>query len=112
MRERWQNHLDPELLISTPWTEAEDSLLYGLQALLGNRWAEIARALDGRSENAVKNRYNSNAYRRKFAIGEGKDAAALEAKHAQPKLWEIIEPQPAEANGGSDQPAVIAVAHV
>lgn len=58
VRERWQNHLDPSL-VKTPWTDAEDSLLYSLQALLGNRWSEIARAFAGRSENSVKVRLTS-----------------------------------------------------
>ena len=37
----------------------EDSILVRNQAALGNKWSEIARLLPGRSENAVKNRFNS-----------------------------------------------------
>lgn len=58
VRERWQNHLDPQLS-KEPWQEAEDQLLISLQAVMGNKWSEIARAFEGRSENSVKNRWNS-----------------------------------------------------
>jgi len=58
VRERWQNHLDP-CLTKEPWAEEEDQLLISLQAVMGNRWSEIARAFTGRSENSVKNRWNS-----------------------------------------------------
>jgi hypothetical protein len=62
VRERWQNHLDPALS-KEPWEEAEDQLLVSLQAVMGNKWSEIARAFGGRSENSVKNRWNSKQRR-------------------------------------------------
>lgn len=46
-RERWYNHLDPEIK-KEPWTDEEDRLVIELHAKLGNRWAEIAKHLDGR----------------------------------------------------------------
>ena len=57
-RERWYNHLDPELN-KEPWSLEEDKKLMELQKTMGNRWCEIAKMLKGRSENAVKNRWNS-----------------------------------------------------
>ena len=57
-RERWLNHLDTSVR-KTPWTEAEDRILLAAQLSKGNRWCEIAKMLDGRPENAVKNRWNS-----------------------------------------------------
>merc|ERR1740138_1172397 len=75
-RERWSNHLDPTLK-KGGWTDAEDSVLVGAQAILGNRWCEIARLLPGRSENSAKNRWNS-AMRRNFAK-DGKVKAPKEA---------------------------------
>jgi len=57
-RERWANHLDPTLKKGN-WTTEEDELLMGAQELMGNRWCEIAKILPGRSENGIKNRWNS-----------------------------------------------------
>jgi hypothetical protein len=68
-RERWLNHLDPSLL-KVPWTEVEDNLLKKLHHVLGNKWAEIAKLISGRSENSIKNRWNSACHKRKQMEGE------------------------------------------
>lgn len=57
-RERWTNYLDPTL-IKTPFTPTEDEILLHLQAQMGNKWAAIARQINGRTENAVKLRYHA-----------------------------------------------------
>lgn len=63
VRERWYNHLNPTLN-KGPWTTKEDELLVGLQAKFGNKWVKIAEHLPGRSENGIKNRWNSAKRRR------------------------------------------------
>jgi hypothetical protein len=58
-RERWHNHLDPEIRTG-PWLPEEDEILARQQAILGSQWAKIARFLPGRTDTLVKNRWNSS----------------------------------------------------
>ena len=55
-RDRWLNHVDPELKTG-PWTDHEDKLIFYGQALLGNAWVEIAKSFLGRTDHSIKNRW-------------------------------------------------------
>jgi Myb-like DNA-binding protein FlbD len=63
-RERYHQNLKPTLN-HDPITAEEGELIEKMVAEMGKRWAEIARRLKGRSDNAVKNWWNGGQNRRK-----------------------------------------------
>ena len=74
-RERYHQNLKPSLNLS-PISPEEGLLIERLVAEMGKRWAEIARRLPGRSDNAVKNWWNGGMNRRKRLDNRRADAAA------------------------------------
>lgn len=56
-RERYLNHLKPKLN-TEEWTAVEDALLFRMYTLFGTKWAFMRKALPGRTDNRIKNRFH------------------------------------------------------
>lgn len=90
-RERWTNHLSPSVARSS-WTEEEDNLLIELHNKYGNQWTTIASFMKGRTDNNVKNRWNSSLKRRIERIERGEPA--FRKRGRKPKSLQVPPPQP------------------
>ena len=61
-RERWHNHLDPNIK-KDPLCIEEEKRLFELHKIYGNKWAQIANEMEGRTDNTIKNHFYSTLRR-------------------------------------------------
>nr|CAB3478983.1 unnamed protein product [Digitaria exilis] len=67
-RLRWMNYLRPDLKRGN-FTDDDDELIIKLHALLGNKWSLIAGQLPGRTDNEIKNYWNTHIKRKLLSRG-------------------------------------------
>ncbi|XP_042015116.1 myb-related protein 306-like [Salvia splendens] len=85
-RLRWTNYLRPGIRRGN-FTEQEEKMIIHLQALLGNRWAAIASYLPERTDNDIKNYWNTHL-KKKLGKIEGGKGDSSESKWISKGQWE------------------------
>ncbi|OHT05508.1 hypothetical protein TRFO_26784 [Tritrichomonas foetus] len=70
-RDRWTNYLSPSNSFA-PWTKEEDLLVIEKVNEFGTRWSVIAKYIEGRSDNTIKNRWYSGLKKSCYVDSQGK----------------------------------------
>jgi hypothetical protein len=90
-RERWFNHLDPTV-VKTEWTAQEDELIFQQVQQHSCKWSLIAKLFPGRSDNAIKNRWNSSVSKRIVTDESGVKRLTPDSSHRKYKPRERPTP--------------------
>ncbi|XWS49538.1 hypothetical protein CRYUN_Cryun12cG0011500 [Craigia yunnanensis] len=67
-RLRWTNYLRPDIKRGK-FTEEEEGVIINLHSVLGNKWSRIATHLPGRTDNEIKNFWNTHIRRKLLNMG-------------------------------------------
>lgn len=75
------------------WSEEEERILVDTHARVGNRWCEIAKRIQGRSENAIKNHWNATIRRQNSKRKNKKTKSSINRKPHSSILEDYIRSQ-------------------
>ncbi|KAJ9058135.1 hypothetical protein DSO57_1015361 [Entomophthora muscae] len=86
-RERWHNHLDPRIN-KAPFTPEEEQLIFQLHSQMGSKWAEMSKHLPGRSDNSIKNFYNTAMQRKRKMLHSSPSKDDIK-RHKDTFAWQV-----------------------
>ncbi|XP_008776690.1 myb-related protein Zm1-like [Phoenix dactylifera] len=75
-RLRWINYLRPDIKRGN-FTREEEETIIKLHGLLGNKWSKIASCLPGRTDNEIKNVWNTHLKKRLLHRGQSQQTDKL-----------------------------------
>ncbi|KAM7505132.1 hypothetical protein LguiB_004036 [Lonicera macranthoides] len=90
-RLRWTNYLRPGIKRGN-FTPHEEGMIIHLQALLGNKWAAIASYLPQRTDNDIKNYWNTHL-KKKIKRFQSSSSSTLSFDHEMASDSRIITPK-------------------
>ncbi|MQL94866.1 hypothetical protein Taro_027516 [Colocasia esculenta] len=105
-RERWHNHLRPDIKKDT-WSEDEERLLVEAHEKVGNKWAEISKLIPGRTENSIKNHWNATKRRQQNSRRKTKKKVNHDENSSQPSILQEYIRKKALLDKGTTTTAVV-----
>ncbi|XP_043693810.1 transcription factor MYB3-like isoform X1 [Telopea speciosissima] len=87
-RLRWLNYLRPNIKRGNI-SDQEEDLILRLHKLLGNRWSLIAGRLPGRTDNEIKNYWNSHLSKK--VNQKQKETEDSITQNSQPESWNSVK---------------------
>jgi hypothetical protein len=87
-RERYRNHLDTSVN-HCQWTADEDSLLAQLHERYGNAWTKLSPFFQGRTDNCIKNRWNSTVKKRMERMEKGQPLVLKRGRKPKVRVEEV-----------------------
>ncbi|XP_010933430.1 myb-related protein Zm1-like [Elaeis guineensis] len=82
-RLRWINYLRPDIKRGN-FTQEEEETIIKLHGLLGNKWSKIASCLPGRTDNEIKNVWNTHLKKRLLSRDQSQKTDKLEETPSSP----------------------------